>query len=147
MRRQEMLDELVNERRNQEDYMQYQKMLVEREIQKKLTLKERLIKQKQERLNEDLRARDQERVYGPTSLVYNEQARRKPNNVGVFNKTGGSLLGTVEAFHKNKNQEINEIKKASLAAKTLGPHVSDKCQETFKLLRSGVTEQIQVDNK
>ena len=58
MRRQEMLDELVNERRNQEDYMQYQKMLVEREIQKKLTLKERLIKQKQERLNEDLRARD-----------------------------------------------------------------------------------------
>ena len=54
---------------------------------------------------------------------------------------------TREAFHKNKNPEIEKIKAASLAAKHLGPFASDKGQEAFKLLRSGVTEQIQVEKK
>jgi hypothetical protein len=91
--------------------------------------------------------KESDRRYGPTSLVYDEMKRRQPNIHGVYNKTGGELLSTKEAFHKNKNHEIDLIKNSSLAAKTLGPHITDKAQETFKLLRSGVTEQIQVDDK
>ena len=105
------------------------------------------MRQKQERLHEELLKRETERRYGPTSLVYNEQARRLPNQHGVYNKTGGELLSTKEAFHKNKNLEIDLIKQASKAAKHVGPGVTDKCQETFKLLRSGDTEAQQQEAK
>jgi len=53
-----------------------QKITDEREIVNKMTLKERLIAQKQERLNQNIFNRTEEKRYVPTSIPFNEGERK-----------------------------------------------------------------------
>ena len=53
-----------------------------------MTLKERLIAQKQERLNHHIFNRTEEKRYVPTSIPFNEGQRKQPFADGVFYKSG-----------------------------------------------------------
>ena len=56
------------------------------DTQNKMTLKERLIAQKQERLNQDLMNRTEEKRLVPTSIPYAEGAKKQPYPDGKFYK-------------------------------------------------------------
>ena len=74
-----------------------------------MTLKERLIAQKQERLNKELFDRIEERRPGLTSVPFNESVRKAPAEDGVYHKSMQDAHLT-DAFRKMKNPVIDKIK-------------------------------------
>lgn len=89
----------------------------------KMTLKERLIAQKQERLNQDILTRMEEKRYVPTSIPYNEGAKKQPYDDGNFYKSQmpSSLADSIKRM---KNSELDKLKSAHVKATNLGPGVS-----------------------
>ena len=100
----------------------------------KLTLKERLIAQKQERLNQDLLNRTEERRLGPTSLPFKDQIRPAPGSDGLHHKYVQPHYMT-DAFNSMKNPEIEKMKSAHVTAKNLGPGIPDATMDAFRLLK------------
>ena len=68
------------------EFFRNQLRIEKRENQNKLTLKERLIQQKQERLNQDMFNRTEERRLMPTSLPFRDQIRPVPLADGLHHK-------------------------------------------------------------
>ena len=84
--------------------------------------------------------RDEFRKFGLTSLSMKEgPVQPEPGANGIYSKYYGDP-GFSKAFEQSTSSEIEKMRKASNAAKNLGPGVSELAQETFKLLRSGETE-------
>ena len=67
-----------------------------------MTLKERLIAQKQERLNQNMINRQEEKRPVLTSIPYAEQQRKQPSVNGVFYKSQIPASVT-DAFKRLKN--------------------------------------------
>ena len=102
--------------------------------QKQMTLKERLIAQKQERLNQQLLNRQEEKRPIITSIPFNEQERKKPSKNGVFYKYTHPANIT-DAFKRLQNPDIDKMKTAHVKATNLGPGVPQQSLDAFRLLK------------
>ena len=108
-RRNDILNENRQLRIDQEDGMKIQQIFEQRDREKTLTLKERLIAQKQERLNQKLFEQIEEKRPVLTSIPFDEMARKQPHPDGVFYKS--HKLGTMtDAFKRLNNPEIEKIR-------------------------------------
>ena len=102
--------------------------------QKKMSLKERLIAQKQERLNQDYLNRQEEKRLIVTSLPYNEGEKKKPHKDGTFYKST-MPSDMAEVFKRLSNPDIDKMKSAHVRATNLGPGIPDNTLNTFRLLK------------
>ena len=114
--------------------------------QNKMTLKERLIAQKQERLNMELLNRQEEKRLVPTSIPFNEGARKAPAADGIFYRSQQAASMT-DAFKRLNNPELEKMKTAHLKATNLGPGVAQTTLDTFKLLRKDPIRQKQYEEQ
>lgn len=101
---------------------------------KQMTLKERLIQQKQERLNQNFLIRQEDKRHVPTSLPYAEGEKKKPSKNGTFYKFVNPTIVT-DAFKTATNTDIERIKNAHVRASNLGPGINDRSVDTFRLLK------------
>ena len=102
--------------------------------QKQMTLKERLIAQKQERLNQSLVDKREEKRKVITSIPFDEQARKQPAKNGVFYKYQAPANIT-DAFKRLQNPDIDKMKSANVKATNLGPGVPQQSLDAFRLLK------------
>jgi len=107
----------------------------------KLSLKERLIRQKLERLNTDLMNKEQEKRFGPTSMEMPVLPPRPlPGPNGNWPRLMYQDPNVTDAFKKTVHGEINALKNTGPEATNIGPGASSLAQETFKVLRSGARQ-------
>lgn len=78
--------------------------------------------------------RTEERRSVPTSIPYNEGAKKQPYYDGVFYK---SVMPPklAEQFKTLKNPELDKIRTGHVKATNLGPGITPKGLETFRLLK------------
>lgn len=86
-------------------------------------------------MNQHIFNRTEEKRYVPTSVPFNEGARKQPYPDGVFYKYMKSAQET-DAFKRMKNPELEKLQSAHVKATNLGPGVSDTTMDTFRLLKS-----------
>jgi len=112
-KRKEIVSELKQIKRDQEDEFKLHQFVEQRDRDKVLTLKERLIAQKQERLNQKLFDQIEDKRPTITSIPFDEMARKKPLPDGTFYKS--TRLGSLtDAFKRMNNPEIEKLRNASL---------------------------------
>lgn len=113
-------------------------LAADRAHNEKLSLKERLIRQKQERLNADLMNKEQEKRFGPTSMAMPELSPRpQPGPNGNWPRASYQDPNVTDAFKRTVHNEIEALKNTAPEATNIGPGASSLAQETFKVLRSG----------
>ena len=71
----------------------------------------------------------------------NPSKKPVPGPEGNFYRPSGVDPNVTDQFLKTTSPEVETMKIAAPEARNLGPGYSDLAQETFKLLRSGQTEQ------
>ena len=109
-------------RRENDEATRIERIMQQMNQNKQMTLKERLIAQKQERLNQQLLNRQEEKRPILTSIPFNEAEKKKPANNGIFYKYTHPATMT-DAFKRLSNPDIEKMKKAHVKATNLGPGV------------------------
>ena len=142
-RRKELVEENQQLEVDKANFYQYQQMQDQRRINTKMTLKERLIAQKQERLNQALYDRTEEKRPGNTSFVFDPSIRAVPGHKGLFEKKGITPANVTDAFKRLKNPQIEKMKTANIYAKNLGPGIPQGTIDMFRLLKPNPPMQAQ----
>ena len=131
-----MQEETLQNDKDHEDFMIKQAIQNMHDTKTKLSLKERLNQQKLEKLNQNLMDRMEEKRQNPTSLVYKEGEKKKPQyQDGVFYKYT-MPVSLAESIKRLKNPDLEKLKAAHVKATNLGPGVSQMTMDTFRLLKN-----------
>ena len=129
----------------QEEHEKAVKLEVTKEQAKKTTLKERLLRQKLERLNEDLKTYNDERKPYSTSVPWKEGSKPVPLKNGLYAK-GRMDASMTDAFKRFKNPDLEQIKNASPQVKEIGAGTSNLAREAFKLLQADKLKRAREDS-